>query len=251
MKEGGEARTSLGGANVPGHPGMGPLLVILASEGDRRLRIPLLFVAALVVLYWVWHVVYRTWGRLDLRKAESRQLEEWTAVARARGFVVEMGGEEWTAQARARGYDMVTPGSSPVMRGTIAGRPFELDGYNFFAYGMDAENALRFRVEDVGAALSIRGGIVGPVDDLQPATGDEEFDKHYHVRANPEGLKRFARFGPMERRLFLESREYWIDQGDGEVRIRMPYKIDLEHLDSVSRLIESVWGPPSKAKSEA
>lgn len=213
---------------------MGPYLAILASEGDRPLKVPLLLLGAGLVLIGLAWVVFEIRERAVLRKARQRQLEEWTALARVRGFVVEARGDEL------------------VMQGTVASRPFELDSLNFFAYGMDTENALRFRVEDLDATLSITGFEAGyPMGDLQPPVGDEDFDKRYRVRTNAPGLRWIARFGPKERQLLLEFSEFDVDLMGGEVRIRMPYRLDLAHLDAACRLVESVWGPPPNTTSAA
>ncbi|MFN0008589.1 MAG: hypothetical protein ACKVXR_11860 [Planctomycetota bacterium] len=205
--------------------------VILATEADRPLTIPLLVLGAGLALIGLAWVVHGIWMRVYHRKARKLQIEEWTALAQARGFEVD-----------AHGVEL-------VMRGTVASRPFELDSLNFFHYGMDSENALRFRVEDADATFAISGwDDHWTFGDRQPPVGDEAFDKRYRVRANGPGLRRIARFGPKERQLLVEFSEFDVDQMEGQVRIRMPYRIDLAHLDAACRLVESVWGPPPHGK---
>lgn len=216
---------------MPGRPDRGLPPVILANEVDRELQSSLLVLGgglALIGLAWV---VSSLGQRVLWRKARKRRLQEWTALAQARGFELDARGDEL------------------VMRGTIASRPFELDSLNFFHYGMDAENALRFRVEDADETFAISGwDDLELFGDRQPLVGDEAFDRRYRMRANGPGLRRIARFSARERQLLVEFHEFDVDQGKGEVRIRMPYRLDLAHLDAAGRLVESVWGPPQRGE---
>jgi len=186
--------------------------------------VALLFAAACLALIELAWAVHRIRFRALARKDRRRRIAEWTDMARSRGFEVE-----------AREDDV-------VIRGTVASRPFVLDSMNFFAYGMDTENALRFHVEDEDAIFSITGWDVGYPHGLQqPPVGDEAFDARHKVRANTPGLRWIARLGPDERKLLVDFPELDVLQGGGEVRIRLPYRIDLAHLDAACRLVESFW----------
>ena len=212
---------------------MGLHFVILAIEGDRPLKVPLLVLGAFLVLYGLMSVGYKIWLNRGQRRFRKRLLENWTPLAQARGFEIDASGEQ------------------VVMRGTVASRPFVLDPLNWYGYGMDTENALRFQVEDVEASFSITGWDAGwPTGNRQPPVGDDEFDKRYQIRADDAGLRWIARFGPNERRLLFDF-ELAVDQMKGNVRIRMPYRIDAAHMDAACRLVESVWGSPPSATSAA
>lgn len=232
---------------------MSPLFAMLAQADHRPLKSFVLVLGALIALWGLLVGVQRIWAHLAHRRGRRLQFEAWAAIARARGFVVERGGEPWAARARDRGFELRGSGNEPVMRGMVADRPFELDSFNFFGYGVDAENAFRFRVEDLDASLSIRGDDGGHgFGELQPGIGDEEFDKHFRVRANPSGLRGLTRMGPKERRLLVDHhREFIVDQHRGEVRIRLPYRIEPAHLDAALLLAEGVWGSPPSATREA
>ena len=213
---------------------MGPYFVTLASETDRPLRIPLLILGATLVLAWLASVAHKAWTNSQVRKGRKSQLEEWKEFARARGF------------------DLDTRGKKLALRGTIAGRPFELDEGNFFTYGVDYENALRFRVEDVEGIFSINAWITEhPKSDPLPAVGDKDFNKRFRVDADEAGMRWIARFGPEELRLLVEFPDFIVCGGPGEVVIRMPYRLDLAHMDAARRLVESIWGPAPNATSRA
>jgi len=213
---------------------MGSYLVIFTIEEDRPLKVPLLIIGGFLVLMWLMSVGFKIRLNLGLRNLRKFEIKEWTPLAQARGFEVD------------------AKGKNVVMRGTVAGRPFELDSGNFFGYGMDAENALRFRVDDAEANITVMGSSPGNTfGDLLPPVGDEEFDKLHRWRANAAGARWTERFGPEARRLLVDFPELDVDQMKGEVRIRMPYRIDLAHLDAACRLVEIAWGPTSDATSRA
>jgi hypothetical protein len=153
---------------------------------------------------------------------------------------------DWTALAQPRGFEVDDSGDKVVMRGKVASRPFELDGFNCITYGMDAETGIRFEVEDQEATFAVttwdaqswRGG-------RQPPCGDEAFDARHQVRANDRGLRHVARLGPEERKLFVDFPELDVLQSHGSALIRLPYRLDGPHLDAACSLIERLWGPAS------
>jgi len=189
-------------------------------------------VGAVVGIAVAARLVYLIRGRRLVRESRRRQIEEWTALARSRGFETEL---------REGGV---------VIRGTVASRPFVIDGGNFFTYGMDSENVLHFRSEDEKADFVIHDWqptwLDGSPHHLrQPPVGDAAFDARYHVRANAEGLRYVARLGPDERRILLRTSEFCLFQSGGEARIRLPYRLDAAHLDDALELVTRLWGPLS------
>jgi hypothetical protein len=189
----------------------------------------------LLAVLGVWAIVHKIRFQYLVRADRRRTLEAWTEMARARGF------------------EVVTRDGRPVMRGTVASRSFEIDYPNFFTYGMDAETALHFRVEDEEASFSIAGWeFVDPPRHLaRHFVGVERFDAHHGMRTNEAGKRWVARFGPKERQLLLDHNGLDVLQRSGEVSIRLPYTITPSDLDAACQLVASVWGVPASVENDA
>jgi hypothetical protein len=179
---------------------------------------------AVLVIGGVAMGVLRMRQRAAIRRYRERRIEEWTAIAMARGF------------------EIVPRGDDVMIRGTVASRPFELTHGNFLGYGMDVENAMNLRVEDTDAKLEVSGNPLWPAGEKQPPSGDEAFDARFRVRANEEGALILARLGPDERRILVEHPELMLAQHRDRAWIRLPYRLDLASVDAACRLATAVWG---------
>ena len=191
--------------------------------------------AALLAVLGVWAIVHRIQFQRAVRRIRRERFEEWTEMARARGF------------------EIVTRGDDFVMRGTVAGRSFEVDGPHFFTYGMDVEYALHFRVEDDTASFSIASWEwVDPPRHLARHFADvTRFDAHHGMRTNEAGKRWVARFGQRERQLLLDHDDLDVLQRSGEVWIRLPYVITPSVLDAACQLVASVLGAPPSGENVA
>jgi len=183
--------------------------------------------AVLLAVLGVWAIVYQFRFRRIVREERRQELEAWTEMARTRGFELEKRGDEL------------------VIRGTVAGRSFEIGGGHFFTYGMDSEIALHFQVENEGVLFAVTRWNAGlNLGLLQPRVGDEAFDALLQVRANDPGLRWITRIGPNERRLLVDHPDLSLVHWGENVWIRLPYRIQPADLDAACQLVARVWGVP-------